>query len=281
MMRAAGIIALRGNEEAAELARAIAEMLIDADFEVTVYPKISGIPSEALIKSRESEVSGDFVVTIGGDGTILRALQSVRPYDTPVLGIGIGLKNFLASVDKKNYIRAIQNAIDKKYLIKKEMRLDVYAKGVRHPPVLNEVYFTSTLPGKTIEVHVEVDRSERRMDLWTSVADGVIVATPTGSTAYSLSAGGPMVDVSLHSITITPISPLIFRPSIVLPASDEVVLWAGERKGEALIILDGQIREGIGRGEEVRIRKSDEDACFITFKDEELRHIRTALRMRP
>lgn len=281
MMRAAGIIALRGNEEAAELARAIAEMLIDADFEVTVYPKISGIPSEALIKSRESEVSGDFVVTIGGDGTILRALQSVRPYDTPVLGIGIGLKNFLASVDKKNYIRAIQNAIDKKYLIKREMRLDVYAKGVRHPPVLNEVYFTSTLPGKTIEVHVEVDRSERRMDLWTSVADGVIVATPTGSTAYSLSAGGPMVDVSLHSITITPISPLIFRPSIVLPASDEVVLWAGERKGEALIILDGQIREGIGRGEEVRIRKSDEDACFITFKDEELRHIRTALRMRP
>ncbi|MFQ5710184.1 MAG: NAD(+)/NADH kinase [Candidatus Geothermarchaeales archaeon] len=280
-MRAAGIIALRGNEEAAELARAIAEMLIDADFEVTVYPKISGIPSEALIKSRESEVSGDFVVTIGGDGTILRALQSVRPYDTPVLGIGIGLKNFLASVDKKNYIRAIQNAIDKKYLIKREMRLDVYAKGVRHPPVLNEVYFTSTLPGKTIEVHVEVDRSERRMDLWTSVADGVIVATPTGSTAYSLSAGGPMVDVSLHSITITPISPLIFRPSIVLPASDEVVLWAGERKGEALIILDGQIREGIGRGEEVRIRKSDEDACFITFKDEELRHIRTALRMRP
>ncbi|NIM45808.1 MAG: hypothetical protein GTN80_08840 [Nitrososphaeria archaeon] len=280
-MRAAGITVLEDNAVAADMARAIVKKLLDAGFNVSIYPRVEGLPPRAEAKTNRSEVSGDFIVTIGGDGTILRAFQSIRPQDTPILGIGSGEKNFLAMANKENYEEAIEAVIEGKYFVKREMRLDVNVEGRRFPPVLNEVYFASSLPGKTIEVHVEIRRSEKRIPIWHDRGDGIIIATPTGSTAYSLSAGGPIVDTSLQAITVTPMSLRTHKPSIVLPNSDEVILWAGEKKAEAIIVLDGQIGSKIGRNKEVFIRKSDKDAYFIVFRNQEMRYVEKTLRIRP
>jgi NAD+ kinase len=260
-----GIVAKEENGEAARVAFQVAEMLMEEDMKVIVYPSTLEMPPDAVKVQDRREVRGDFVVCIGGDGTILKTLLYLKPSSTPILGIGIGERNFLATVEKSDFMEAVQRVLRGDYSLDEEMRLEARTERMDFPPALNEVYITSLLPGKTMKARVEAIRAKGRRTLWIDRADGVIIATPIGSTAYSLSAGGPIVDTTLEALTVTPINPLVHRPSIVISAREELVM--GARDG-ALLVLDGQIRERVEGGEEITVKMSDEPANIITFEEE-------------
>ncbi len=260
-----GIVAKEGNEEAATVAFQVAEMLVEEGIEVIAYPPGLEMPPGAVKVHDRRDVRGDFVVCIGGDGTILRTLLYLKPSSTPILGIGVGVRNFLASIEKSDFKEAIRRLLEGEYSLDIEMRLELRTERMVLPSVLNEVLMTSLLPGKTMKAYVKAVGSKGRKTLWTDRADGVIVATPIGSTAYSLSAGGPIIDTTLEAFTITPINPLVYRPSIVVSASEELVM--GAREG-AVLVLDGQIRERIEGGEEVTVKISNKPAYIISFEED-------------
>jgi NAD+ kinase len=199
----------------------------------------------------------DLLVVFGGDGTILRTARLVRDRDVPIVGINLGAFGYLTEVNLSEMFSAMELILTGEFQIEKRMMLDVAINGGEEPlregTVLNDVVINRGNLSRIVELETTVD--ERY--LTTFKADGLIIATPTGSTAYSLAAGGPIVFPELHSIIINPICPhtLTNRP-ILLPESVliKVTLWTPEQG--ATLTLDGQVSFTVKSGDTISVRKS-------------------------
>jgi len=265
-IRRIGIIANVRKEKAPELITRLKSWAKDRGVEVVLESEIAKKMAEPGGVEREEIGSRiDMVVAFGGDGTLLMAARSVRKFNVPILGINLGAFGYLTVFNLNEMIEALEMIYRGDYRTEKRMMLDVLMHGGGKTQVdysvLNDVVINRGNLSRMVDLEVIVDDRY----LTTYKADGLIISTPTGSTAYSLSAGGPIVFPVLDSIIINPICPhtLTNRP-VMLPesASIRVVLWT---KGVgATVTLDGQLSFDLRSGDSIVIRKSKYVTNLVT-----------------
>ncbi len=214
------------------------------------------------------EINGaDFVIVIGGDGSILRAARQTAPLGIPLLCINLGKLGYMTELEI-NELPMIDNLISGHYTIEDRMMLSVEIINgdivLVSMIALNDAVATNGAIARMIEIDLYCDKS--RVGHYR--ADGLICATPTGSTAYSLSAGGPVIDPQVECICVTPVSshslhtkPMIFNDKSVLELRD-----TGNSRGDLYITVDGQENHRIIPGNSVRIKKSAMKTRLIRFK---------------
>jgi NAD+ kinase len=236
---------------------------------VAVWDDLAGMVPEAVVAPLEDVVKTDLVVALGGDGTLLRAARAVGGRLTPILGVNVGSLGFLTDVTVGEMEEAFLGILDGKHVCQDRMNLDalVLRKGVEAGrfSALNDVVINKGALARVIEIEITVD--DRYVAVYT--ADGLVVSTPTGSTAYSLSAGGPIVNPEMDAIIATPICPhtLAVRPMILSAGQALAVeLWAGhgvQGEPEVKLTMDGQVGFDLVSGDKIVFRKSDQRTRLV------------------
>jgi NAD+ kinase len=211
----------------------------------------------------------DVAIVVGGDGTILRTLHLLGDMDTPVITIRHGKRGFLADVPPYDYAIAIDRLIEGRYVVHEYMRLETKCRGVESIPyALNEVAVvtSSRARGKVCRLRVMRYQEGRVEGVFSVVGDGVIVATPVGSAAYSLAAGGPVVDPLMRVMLVTPLAPisLCSRP-VVLPESSTVLVEISGDSHEVELYVDGVMVALREPGDSVEVLKAPKPARIIRF----------------
>ena len=203
------------------------------------------------------ELDADLLIIIGGDGTILRTIQKLRR-QIPILGINFGRVGFLADVAPENALSAIDEVLAD-LAVEERMRLTIRINGDTLPHATNEVVIVTTRPAKMFAFRILVDDHE----LDCLRADGIVFATPTGSTAYAMSAGGPIVDPKVGGIVIVPLAPykLSSRPWVV-SAESRITLEPIPAFKDAAIVIDGHHTQPVRAGDLITITRADEPALF-------------------
>lgn len=216
-------------------------------------------------KEEELYRYSDFLISLGGDGTLLGVGRKTARYQTPILGINLGTLGFLTAEEKNRAEYAIDNVLHGDYKLEKRMMLEgCIASGMERTEgilALNDICITRGLLYKILEFNVFVN--DEFVD--TLRADGVIICTPTGSTAYNLSAGGPVLKSDAQIIAITPISPhTLTSRSIVVSADDAVTVEVNPREDTAFTVsADGQDAWTLTGKNVVRVRRAKECTTII------------------
>ncbi len=213
----------------------------------------------------------DLLIVLGGDGSMLAAARAIGERDVAILGINVGRLGFLADVSPDEVDAALAAVLRGDYQIRARSRLAVTCLKQGCEPqvdlVLNDAVITKgTALARLIELEVLIDQKV----IASYRSDGLIIATPTGSTAYNLSAGGPLVDPSVLAMIINPICPhtLTQRP-LVLPDSAQVEVRLLPRE-EATLTLDGQVGTSLQPGDAVRVTRSARPVRFVTVPGHDL-----------
>ena len=209
----------------------------------------------------------DIIITIGGDGTIIRYAKNAAVYNKPVIGINAGRMGYLANLEQ-NELHLLKRLKNNDYTVEKRMMLSVSVfengKLVTELNALNDAVITSGFISRIIDIYVSLGS-----DSINYRADGLIVSTPTGSTAYSMSAGGPIIDPSTENICITPIcSHSLSAKPILLGADNLITLKAfSNKRSEIYLTVDGRKAASVKPFTEITIKKSDNAVQLIRFKD--------------
>jgi NAD+ kinase len=220
------------------------EMVIDSAFLKILYEKkIVQKEYKTFESHTELDASFDMLISIGGDGTILRAATLVRDSGVPILGINAGRLGFLATVQKENIAEFMQFVIEKKYTLSKRTLLSLSCSPNNES--IQDINFAMneiTVSRKDTTSMITIDTYLNDEFLNSYWADGLIISTPTGSTGYSLSCGGPILTPDVKSLVITPIAPhnLNARP-LVVPDETEIRLKVSGREENYLVSLDSRI----------------------------------------
>lgn len=235
-------------------------------------PKAAALEKELLASLQTRDVTvvesgADLVISLGGDGTVLRAARSAHEADAPLLAVNLGTLGYLTEADASEAGAALEQILSGDFEIEHRMMLDCVAQTAEGESTfvgLNEALIERSSRYRLVRLDVRVT-GER---LATFNADGVIVATPTGSTAYALSAGGPIVSPRAQCILVVPVSPhMIFSRAVVLSPEDEVaVTVAGdgnERPQEASLVLDGALGCELTTGDSVTIKRHERPLKLI------------------
>lgn len=205
----------------------------------------------------------DLVVTLGGDGTILRATRLAAPQGAPVVGVNLGQLGFLAELSPLDVPQQLSRILDGEGWMEERMmlRTSVQAAGLAVDALNDSVVSRGPLP-RAVRIDVHIDGA-----LFTTyVADGVIVATPTGSTAYSLALGGPIIEPSVHSILITPVAGhLTVVRSLVVPPVAKIGLTFHSRE-PGTVSIDGQIDIPVQEGDTIEVSASPFVARFVRLQ---------------
>jgi NAD+ kinase len=246
------------------------EMAIESDFLNMLYEKKIIQKEYKTFSSHDVlDSSFDMLISIGGDGTMLRAVTLVRNTGIPILGINAGRLGFLATVQKENIAAFMQIVIDKKYKISKRTLLSISClpenkaiEGLNF--ALNEISVSRKDTTSMITIDTYLD-DEFLNSYW---ADGLIIATPTGTTGYSLSCGGPILTPDVKSLVITPIAPhnLNARP-LVVPDTTEIRLKVSGREEQYLVSLDSRIMS-ISNDSILCIKKTDFEINMVEIPGE-------------
>ena len=246
------------------------EMVIEANFLKILYEKeLVKKEYKTFNSSKELDKSFDLMLSIGGDGTILRAATLVRNSGIPILGINAGRLGFLASVQKEDIATFLQMVVDKNYKISKRtlLKATVFPRNKDLMEInfaMNEISVSrkDTTSMITIETHLD---GELLTSYW---ADGLIIATPTGSTGYSLSCGGPILTPEVKSLVITPIAPhnLNARP-LVIPDNTEIKLRVTGREEQYLVSMDSRIAS-VGNDSVITIKKCNFQINMVEIPNE-------------
>lgn len=253
-------LGISGNPRYPELGGAVRRVLErapDYGFEVAVDPKLAHLAPPGTPTFDLADVSSLFMLaTLGGDGTLLHAARVAGPARVPLLGVNLGRLGFLTSVSLEELHEALAVTAEGRHQIEERMALDVRAEGQRPERyyALNDAVVHKGGFARIAAFRVRVGGEEAGA----YAADGVIVATPTGSTAYSLSAGGPILEPSVRALVVTPICPhtLVVRP-VVVPAGVEVTVEVVGRSDEFILTIDGQAGGPLGPGDRVVARQAD------------------------
>ena len=238
------LLAVHGaRPEAVAVATSIAGELVAAGIEVRVQSDVDVVLPGATSVGFEGAAEGcELVVVVGGDGTMLRGAELARPYDVPILGVNLGRVGFLAEAERDEARTVVDAVVSRSWTVEERTTLEVVVNldgtEVARTWALNEASVEKASRERMLEVLVEVDG--RPVSRWG--ADGVVAATPTGSTAYAFSAGGPVVWPEVQALLVVPISahalfarPLVVSPSSriaveVLPQESGGVMWCDGRR---------------------------------------------------
>jgi NAD+ kinase len=269
------IVAHRQRAEAAALARQASTWLAARGHHVWMLPDDASALDMTDLASDEAASTADLVVSLGGDGTMLRSVQLLGGAAVPIVGVNVGLLGYLTEVEPQAMLSAIERSLQGRrpdgddgdeWHVEERMLLDVTVKGRdgrpdQHFQALNEGVVEKLEPGHTVRLLVRIDGAA-----FTSyAADGLIVATPTGSTAYSLSARGPVVSPRHRALLLTPVSPhMLFDRTLVLDPEEWVdIEVAGHRP--VVLSVDGQQTVTLTEGDVVSFAASSATAQFVRF----------------
>jgi len=253
--------------KAEDLAAQSVEWLLDRghDVRLTIDDAVAlgrpdlGTPTDSLA------VGADLVLSLGGDGTMLRAVRAAVVEDVPVLGVNVGQLGYLTEVEPDGIRMALKRFLAGSYSIEERMRLDVTVERQAGEPqrvgALNEAVVEKADMGHTVRLDVQLD--DRPFTSY--VCDGLILATPTGSTAYAFSVRGPIIDPRHRAVLMAPVAahmlfdrPMVLRPDAVV----RVTVSGGRRAG---LSVDGRPGDGLEPGDAVVCTANDRPARFVTF----------------
>lgn len=256
-IRTVGICLKPGQPQAAETVRALLKWLVDRGLEVRVdqeSAKFSDLPGEDL---RVIAQEADLLISLGGDGTLLYVARAAGERRVSILGVNLGTLGFLTEVNVEEAIDALEALLSGRAELVARMRLDVVVRRDGEELgsfiALNDAVITKT----SLSRMIDLETFAAGQDVATYHADGLIVSTPTGSTAYSLSAGGPVILPGVEAIVLTPICPhsLTQRP-LILPVESEIEVVVQTRGGDATITIDGQDGMELQDGDRVSMCRS-------------------------
>ncbi|OLC30751.1 MAG: hypothetical protein AUH31_04140 [Armatimonadetes bacterium 13_1_40CM_64_14] len=226
--------------------------------------KILGF-SDVAVSDEDLATRADMVIAFGGDGTILRAAGLAARAGVPILGVNLGGFGFLAELSTADLPSALPDLVAGRYELDERMMLQAEADGIDADALLalNDVVVTTRGVARVLRLRVLVNGEH----LASYPADGVIVATPTGSTAYSLSAGGPILHPKVDAVVITPISPHTFNArSVVVDRNDTVDVELTVPSQDATVTVDGRVGLPIGETWRVRVRRARQTTRFIRLR---------------
>lgn len=256
-----GIVVKPGSLLALEIAEKVLDILKSNG--VRVYAEegslsgpLSSLPSFSLKGSKP-----EYLITIGGDGTLLRTAMHVKE-ESAILGVKAGKRGFLMEVDRFEIKERLKDFIDQKFKILEYSRLSTSLNGQRIACVLNDATIFSSM-AKVVRLGVLIDGEiAMRID-----GDGVIVSTSIGSTAHSLSAGGPIIDPRLNVVSIVPVNPiqLYLRP-IIIPYGLQIDIHVSEQSNDAILSLDGQIQTDVKPGSLVSVMPCEWKLKMVKFR---------------
>jgi NAD+ kinase len=266
------LVAHHQRAEAAALAQVAAGWLRERGHEAWMTPDDAAALSVVDLEGHAEPTTADLVISLGGDGTMLRAVQMMAGAPVPIIGVNVGLLGYLTEVEPPALTAALERfvagpAADRgDWAIDVRMMLDVVTERsggthIEHFRALNEAVLEKQEAGHTVRLLVSIDG-----ETFTSyAADGLIVATPTGSTAYSFSARGPVVSPRHRALLLTPVSPhMLFDRSLVLDPDEAVTVEVIGHRTVALSV-DGQRATILGEGDTVTVTASAATARFVRF----------------
>ena len=259
-----GIVAKRGKPEAELAARDLVAWLHAHGHEALVEARTGSPEGLPTVAGAELGARSDLVVILGGDGTLIHAAGLLGEREVPILGVNLGTLGFLTGTSRDGLWDAVERALRGQLEAMPRMKLSVRVEGadgalLLERDVLNDVVIAKNALARIADLAADVDGHH----VVTYAADGLIVSTPTGSTAYSLSAGGPIVHPDLEALLLTPICPhaLTQRP-LLIPAEKAVTVTL-RSAGEMFVTLDGQEGRPLQLGERVRVRRSKTRAVLL------------------
>jgi NAD+ kinase len=207
----------------------------------------------------------DLLVSLGGDGTLLRSVEAALTGGIPVLGVNIGRLGYLTQVEPAGLEEALAAFLAGTHQVEERMTLSVHVTGadgadITRRTALNEATVEKTVPGHTVRIAASIDGRP----FVTYAADGLLVSTPTGSTAYNLSARGPVLSPRLRAIVVTPVSPhMLFDRPLVLEPTERLGLEVLEPRS-AVLVVDGVTVAVLEPGSTVVCREGDQPARLVT-----------------
>lgn len=252
-----------GLSQAAAEGGRVAAFLREAGLDEVIESPFTDAEMRARVQGGEI----DLVVALGGDGTMLRAGHLCAEPKVPILGINLGRFGFLAELRRDEWVKVLPLLLEKQFWLEERMmlRAEHHSRGalIGAWDVLNEVVVTRGPVVRPIRVRVIVDGHP----LANYVADGLIAATPTGSTAYALAAGGPIMPPELRNILIIPVAPhLSVDRGVILPEGACVVM-AAFSDHQSVFSIDGQSAVDMENGDEVHVQAGDHSVHFVRFQD--------------
>lgn len=256
------LIAKRDKAEAQELAAEVRRKFPDLDVLAEGHlAQALGWPSHP---DAELAQRAELLVVLGGDGTLIRAARFLGGRPVPILGVNLGSLGFLTEVPREGLVTALEAFLQGKCKVDGRMKLSCRlvraGKEVLRDEVLNDVVINKGALARIADHDAYVDNEY----VATYKSDGVIVATPTGSTAYSMSAGGPIVHPSLDGIVLSPICPhaLTQRP-IVIPSDEKLRIVLTSEVADVYLTLDGQAGHALQQGDEVWVQRSQNQVHLV------------------
>ncbi len=262
MPKTIGVVAKRDSKEIATAGKHICDIISRRGLSV--------VPEQALAKSGKipggkplNQIRADLMVTLGGDGTVLKAARELRNRDTPILGVNMGQRGYLTEVDPEGFEKAFSRWMTGDFQLEKLWKISVLVNNHLVGEGLNEALMTPTVPAKMLRLEISLAGKK----LFTAKADGLIVATPTGSTAHSFSAGGPVLEGSLNDLVMSFLAPLQPVRSLVVPSNKNLRVRLDKPGQDANLSIDGRLERKVGLGQSVLFRKSSNKTFFVRFGD--------------
>ncbi len=259
------VVSKFGNKEAEEAAIKVAKKFLAKKATVFTISPVSVQNCKKIETVNELKKEKlDLVVTLGGDGTTLRVFRNLEN-EIPILTINVGgTRGILSEITLDQVDTAIKQIMSGKIFLDKRTRLVASCGGEEFPPALNEVFINRKNLTKTAEVEIKFQNDTVKQKM-----DGVIIATPSGSTGHSLSLGGPVIHESLDVLIITPVAPVYRLESIVVPDEKIEVISSHDCN----VVMDAQVVKSAGFEEPITIKKYKKQAVFVRLKKRGLRQL--------
>lgn len=263
-----GIMPHTGKKPALDLTLRVISLLEARKMKPVLEKETAQLLNRADLCCSEQELNDlDVLLVLGGDGKLLSAARMAAEYNLPILGVNVGHLGFLTEIEADNLESALDKLLNQEYSVENRMFIECRVirnnENVVHYRALNDAVITRGTFARIIQLSTYVD-FQHVIDYQ---ADGIIVATPTGSTAYSLSAGGPIVEPLLSCLIITPICPHTLAARSVIVRHDSVVRVEVEASHQDMMLtIDGQIAFPLHSNDIIEISKSDVKAKFVKLQ---------------
>jgi NAD+ kinase len=259
------VVSKVGSKDSEQAAKDVTKKLLAKKSTVyTISPiQVEGAKQIETLEELKKEKL-DLVITLGGDGTTLRVFRNLEN-ETPILTINVGgNRGILAEITIEEIDDAIEQILKDNFFLDKRTRVVASCGGKEFPPALNEIYISRTNLTKTAEIKIKFqdDTVKQKMD-------GVIIATPSGSTGHSFSLGGPILHESLDVLIITPVAPVYRLASLIVP-DEKIEITCSH---DCNIAMDAQVVKAVGYEEPITIKKYKIPAVFLRLKKRGLRQM--------
>ncbi len=262
MPKQIGVVAKTESKEALDMAKKVYRKILDKAHTPILEQGLSrkfrlgnGRPLKTM--------SVDLMITLGGDGTVLKTVREMPSSKTPILAINLGRRGYLTEIEPDRFEESFGRWLNGDFQIEEQWRVAVSLNGHRIGDCLNEALLLPRTPDKML--NIEASQHGRR--IIKARADGFMVATPTGSTAHSFSAGGPVLETSLNVLVMTMIAPLQPVKSLVVPTDGKLTVRLEKPGPTATLVNDGNPVKQIGLGQALEFKKSVNSARFVRFGD--------------